>query len=204
MRLTIFLVSLFAVLSISACDQRVTYYPSQIAAAQSTSWRVVDVRINIPNTMISTEENSLMPEADIVWREEAFGDRKQQVSAILDQAITSAASRLSGGRGVYFDVTLLRFHALTERARRTTGGLHKVRFMISVVDADSGAVIVEPVLIEADEFALSGSEAQQAVAAGQTQRVRIINRVQLVVLNWLGVATAEEQVELGKISHIGK
>ncbi len=204
MRYVVLILSVISFFAVTACSQRITDFSSRIEPGVSTSWRVSDVRINIPNTLISTEENSLAPTADIVWHGDPYGDRKQQVALIMDQAISAAASRLNGSRNVIFDVTLLRFHALTPKARRISGGLHKVSFMISVLDARTGEVIVAPTRIDADEFGLTGSEAAQAEAAGQTQKVRISNRIQLVVLNWLGVATANEIVELNKISHIGK
>ncbi|MEM6595292.1 MAG: DUF6778 family protein, partial [Pseudomonadota bacterium] len=139
----------------------------------SKGWTVKDVRITVPKTLKVSEANLYYPWADIVWRGEPFGNRYAQVERILDFGLTRGLNHLDGPRPVNVDITLKRFHALTEKARVSVGGVHNIIFDLSVKDAASGALLQGPVEIELDLKAYGGTRALQAMQKGHTQKVRI-------------------------------
>lgn len=206
MNFTKFLILITVFFGLTACSQRTTGYSAAIPAEVRANWRLADVVVVVPEGLTTTEQNSLAPEADIVWHGDPIngGTRQQQVAEILRNGIIDGGSGLPGSQPVIFVATLVQFHAITPRARRNVGGIHNVDFNISVIDAKNGQPLMEPVFIEADEFAFAGAEAAAAEASGQTQKVRIRNRIRLVIASWLSLASAEEQVTLGGVSHIGR
>ncbi len=177
------LVALVLVGGLSACGgaDPVTRGPSAADAplvpleisGQAASWNVVDVRVNVPSTLKVSEANRYYPIADIVWREDPFGDRYAQVASIMDAGLTAGLTHLKGDRPVYFDITVSRFHSLTEKARYSVGGVHNMIFTLTVVDAASGQALHGPVKIELDLKAYGGSQAFAAERRGHTQKVRI-------------------------------
>jgi hypothetical protein len=166
-----------------------TYYEAPVDASVSRTWRVVDVAVRVPDELTVSEERSLVPRADIVWREDPPGDRKAQIAAVLRDAIGRGAAPLRGGQPVRFVVTVQRFHALTFEAetRLADSGVHNVHFDLAVVDARTGAVIRGPERIEADVPAFSGPTAIERRRAGETQRSVITNHVASVIQGWLGI-----------------
>ncbi|MGR3344325.1 MAG: DUF6778 family protein, partial [Paracoccaceae bacterium] len=50
----------------------------------------------VPETLRVSERNSYKPIADIVWCEDPFGDRHDQVKAIFEEGITRAVASFSG------------------------------------------------------------------------------------------------------------
>lgn len=206
MKLTSIVFGVVVLASLTSCTQRTTQYSTAISAEQSQNWRVADVQIIVPDTLTTTEQNSYAPDADIVWHGDSIrnGTRQEQVGAILKSGIADGASGLNGSTPVILVATLAQFHGITPRARQSIGGVHNVDFQISVIDARTGQVLTPPVHIQADEYALAGDEARAAVAAGQTQGVRIRNRIRLVVASWLGISTEGEQVILGGVTHVGR
>ncbi|MCY4334292.1 MAG: hypothetical protein OXC60_06420 [Litoreibacter sp.] len=139
----------------------------------SKTWNVKDVRVTAPKSLKVSEANLYYPWADIVWRGEPFGNRHAQVERILDFGLTRGLNHLDGPRAVNVDITLKRFHALTEKARVSVGGVHNIIFDLSVRDAVSGALMHGPVEIELDLKAYGGARALQAMQRGHTQKVRI-------------------------------
>lgn len=166
-----------------------TYYESPVDPAVSRNWRVADVVVTVPSELTVSEARALVPPADIVWREDPPGDRKAQIAAILDAAITRGAAPLRGGQPVRFLVTVRRFHALTFEAesRLSDAGVHNIGFDLTVVDARTGAVLRGPDRIEADVPAFAGTEAVRRRAAGETQRSVITNQVAATIQGWLGI-----------------
>ncbi|NJM83755.1 MAG: hypothetical protein HC844_16020 [Tabrizicola sp.] len=165
-----------------------TYYAEPIAPDVSRGWRVVDVRVAVPESLTVSEAATLVPRADIVWREDPAGDRRAQVATIMRAAIKRGASGLRGPRGVYLDVTMTRFHALTFEAetRLSNAGVHNIDFVATIVDAASGATLAGPVEIEASLPALSGDQMRAARARGETQKSQISAHVARVIAGWLG------------------
>ena len=166
-----------------------TDYPEAISAEVSRGWRVVDVRVAVPDTLKVSEAKSLLPAADIVWREDPLGDRHPQVAAIMRNATLRGASGLRGSRPVVIELTMLRFHALTFEAetRLSNAGVHNIDFIAQVVDAGTGAILAGPVEIEASLPAYSGDQMRQMRAQGQTQKSQITAHVARTIAGWLGI-----------------
>lgn len=166
-----------------------TYYANGVDAAVSRGWRVTDVAVVVPDTLSVSEQHGLVPQADIVWREDPeSGDRHAQVAAIIRDAARRGASGLRGSRAVVLQIEVTRFHALTFEAetRLSNAGVHNIDFIATVRDARSGAVLAGPEAIEAATPAFSGAEARTRRAQGETQRSVISNHVAATVAAWLG------------------
>lgn len=141
--------------------------------AQSAGWSLADVRVRVSGELRVSEANRYYPVADIVWREDPFGDRRMQVAKIMDDGLTAGLSHLKGERPVYFDIEMKRFHALTEKARYSVGGVHNMIFTLTVVDAATGVALHGPIDMEVDLKAYGGDQAFAAERKGLTQKVRI-------------------------------
>ena len=146
---------------------------------------VIAVNVNVPATLSVSEANRYYPGGDIVWREDPMGNRHEQVQTIVKAALEKGVAGLSGSRDVELDVVVSRFHALTEKARYTVGGVHAIQFTLQVRDAETGVILSGPKKIVADFDALGGRAAIQAEANGNTQKVRITNHLAHVILQEL-------------------
>lgn len=175
---------------LSACvgggSFKTDYVP--VPADVTRDWRLAEVRVNVPKTLVVSEQKSLMPAADIVWREDPLGDRHAQVGAIMKTAVTRGAQGLNGARLMIIDVTVTRFHALTIEAetRLQNAGVHNINFTAQVIDARTGEVLLAPAKISAELPALSGDQMRAARAKGQTQKSMITAHVARSVAGWLG------------------
>jgi hypothetical protein len=160
-----------------------------IPASTSSAWRLGEVRVSVPKTLVVSEAKSLLPNADIVWREDPLGDRYAQVAVIMKNAITRGAQGLRGGRPVIIDVTVTRFHALTFEAelRNSNWGVHNVDFTAQILDASTGEVLLPATAIRAETPAFSGEQMRAARAKGITQKSMITNHVAKTVQGWLGI-----------------
>jgi len=186
MRLTKFVAAL-AVVGLSACTSTglTSAWNAPNAAqavtpeltARSAEWRLADVRVRVSDDLTVSEANLYYPVADIVWREDPFGDRRAQVAKIIDDGMTAGLTQLSGKRRVFFDVDLQRFHSLSEKARYSVGGVHNIIFALTVVDAATGAALHDPIRMEIDLKAFGGDQAFAAERQGLTQKVRIQNHL---------------------------
>ncbi|SHF77864.1 hypothetical protein SAMN05444273_11230 [Litoreibacter ascidiaceicola] len=141
--------------------------------ARSADWRLADVRVNVSGDLKVSEANRYYPIADIVWREDPYGDRRAQVAKILDDGLTSGLTHLKGDRPVFFDINLSRFHSLTEKTRVSIGGVHNIIYTLTVVDAATGVALHGPIEMEIALKAFGGDQAFEAERRGQTQKVRI-------------------------------
>lgn len=181
---------LAAVLAVSACTDtwQVAYDPAADAAV-SRSWSVRAVQVSVPDSLTTTEEDSFVPNADIVWHGEPRGDRRAQVAAILEDGIKRGTSGLKGGTPVILQVTLTQFHALTPKtvARApTNSGVHNISYIVQVVDARTGKPLTQPQQIKADLPGLVGEAAWKAEAEGRGQKVQITQHLARVTAGWLG------------------
>ncbi len=149
--------------------------------AQLSAYKVVQVTVNVPQTLRVSEANRYYPSGDIVWREDPIGDRHAQVKTIMEGALTQGTSLLDGDRPVILQVMVTRFHALTEKARYTIGGVHAIQFYMTVVDAETGETLVPTKFIKADFDGLGGMAAIAAEQRGVTQKVRITQQVANVI-----------------------
>ena len=177
-------------LMLGACAQTwQTHYDEAPAAGVSTNWRASAIAVAVPDSLTVSEANVYAPAADIVWRGEVRGDRHKQVQRIIHEATVKGTSKLKrGSRPVRVEVTVGQFHALSHRARYQLqqSGVHNIKLAIRVIDTRTGAVLASENDIQADLLAYTGEDALQAEAAGQTQRVRIVNHVSKVIAGWLG------------------
>ncbi|WP_456388904.1 DUF6778 family protein [Profundibacter sp.] len=168
------------VLGLSACAQKDEVSRNEplstqlLGPAPVTSFNVQDVRISVPDTLSVSEANVYYPTADIVWRGDVYGERHQQIEALFEEAMTRGLKGLHGTRAIFVDVEVTRFHSLTERARYTVGGVHSIRFMITLRDVQTGAIIGKPHLVNGDLKAYGGKKAVANEHRGLTQKVRIL------------------------------
>ena len=146
---------------------------AQAAPQVARDYALHSIRFAVPADMSVSEANSYYPIADIVWRGDPLGNRGQQINDIFQTSITAAGEGLTGARAVTVDVELARFHSLTERTRYSVGGVHSIKFDLTIRDALTGEVIEPTRRINADLPALGGYAALAADNAGQGQKVRI-------------------------------
>ncbi len=176
---------------LSACVSGGTFKTdyTPIPATVSTAWRLAEVRVNVPKSLKVSEAKTLLPSADIVWREDPLGDRHAQVGKIMEAAVLRGAQGLRGSRPVIIDITVSRFHALTYEAELSNSdwGVHNVDFTAQVFDARTGEVLVGPTAIRAETPAWSGARMKEARRKGVTQKSMITNHVAATVAGWLGI-----------------
>ena len=177
-------------LFLSACvggSFETAYDPVPATLAQT--WRLAEVRVSVPKSLTVSEAKSLLPNADIVWREDPLGDRHAQVGKIIQNAVLRGAQGLRGARPVIVDITVTRFHALTYEAELSNSdwGVHNVDFIAKVVDARTGEVLLPATTIRAETPAYSGARMKAARAKGITQKSMITNHVAATIAGWLGL-----------------
>ena len=160
------------------------------AVVMAPQYDVTAVHVTVPRDLKVSEANVFYPIADVVWRGEAPGDRYEQVRAILEDGVAVGTGAMHQGRKVSVDVELVRFHALTEKTRYTVGGVHSIKFMLTVRDAANGVALDGPRLIVADVKAAGGSRAMAEDQAGRTQRVVIVEHLAAVIRRELSVPVA--------------
>lgn len=140
-------------------------------------WDVTGVEVNVPRTLTSSEANTIKPRADIVWREDLIGDRHAQVDDLMTAALESAFEAVVGATPVIVTLDLSRFHAQTQRVRYTFGGEHEITFVMTVRHAETGEILSGPTEVDLTFDAFGGNDAVAADARGETQRVRISQRL---------------------------
>jgi hypothetical protein len=189
-----------AALGLSACSapfdvtRNAPFEPvAPVIEAPTLDWSIAELRIHVPRSLSVSEANSIKPAADIVWREDPLGDRYEQVEALLRAALDPVMQPRDGATTpVIVALQVTRFHALTERARYTTGGEHEIEFLVIVANAETGEVLSGPRPVDLTFRAHGGQAAIQAEAQGITQRVRITERLQ----DWARAAFPAPSVDL--------
>lgn len=186
---------------LAACGQWKVGYDHAPDVAQAAGWRVTSVKVTVPESLSVSEEYVFAPKADIVWHGEPAGDRRAQVAQIVETGARRGAAGLKGSRPVRLDITMLRFHALSKKAREklSSSGVHSIDMTVRVIDVATGQVLAEEPRLEADLPALSGKQAIEAERQGQTQKVRITNHIAVVMASWLGTGPDAR----GSFSRIG-
>jgi hypothetical protein len=184
-KITKYIASLALALSVTACasteavtsNETLRTAPQTIEQTQP-AYKVQQLSVTVPTELSVSEANVYVPRADIVWREDPLGDRKQQVQAILANAIVQGVSKVEEGHPVTMSVRVNMFHALSEKARYTVGGRHNINFDYVLRDAETGATITEVKNVDAKFKAYGGSKAIAAMAHGETQKVRITKHIE--------------------------
>ncbi len=165
----------------------ITPITSGIKSSQSVTWHVEDVRVSVPDTLTVSEANLYLPNSDIVWREDPHGDRRAQVKNIIDLAVSQAAIGLDGNAPVFLDIELVRFHALSQKARATVGGFHTITFNVTIRDVETNVELIDAFPVEISLKALGGQKAIDAAMRGETQKVRITREITSVMRQYLGM-----------------
>ncbi|GAB4306022.1 MAG: hypothetical protein Kow0058_18700 [Roseovarius sp.] len=166
---------------------------------------VTAVRVSVPRTLKVSEANRFYPGGDIVWREDPPGDRYEQVRRIVEAGIMDGVRGLGdSGRPVMLDIEVTRFHALTEKARYTVGGVHAIQFLMQLRDAETGAPLGEPKFVKADFRALGGQAAIRAERQGLTQKVRITRHLAEVIRTELTDPEGFHAAHLGLIGMLNQ
>lgn len=142
---------------------------------------VQQINVAVPQKLRVSEANMYYPLADIVWRGEQVGDRHIQVKSILEEGLTRGTAAMQSGRPVALDVEVTRFHSLTEKTRYTFGGVHSVKFKLSVRDLTTGAIVDGPRTVIADVKGAGGSQAIAEEQMGRTMRVVITEHLAAVI-----------------------
>ncbi len=142
---------------------------------------VSEVKVNVSRELRVSEAALFYPVADIVWRGEERGDRYEQVSAIFQEGATRAGSTLTGEAKARLEIDVLRFHAMTDKARYTVGGTHSISFVMSLKDPETGVDLIAPRKIKADLKGYGGQDALAADARGETQKIRITQHLANVI-----------------------
>ena len=180
-----------SVLTLSACVGGGSFKTEydRLSPEVSKGWRLAEVRVDVPRTLVVSEAKTLLPNADIVWRADPMGDRYVQVGKIIEAATLRGAQGLRGARPVVISITVTRFHALTYEAERANSdwGVHNVDFIAQVSDARTGEVLVPATKIRAETPAWSGTRMREARRKGITQKSMISNHVAATVAGWLAL-----------------
>jgi hypothetical protein len=191
---------------VSACaavdkaTRNARFEPQQPEFVQALpTMRVTEINVLVPQTLKVSERNSYYPCGDIVWRGDAIGNRHQQVKAIFDMALSQGTAQMDGIVPVRLDIRVDRFHALTEKARYTIGGVHSITFVLQIRDLSTGLALGEMRLVKADLDAFGGQQALRAEARGQSQKVRITNHLAEVIRQELSNEEGFKNPKLGLI-----
>jgi hypothetical protein len=142
---------------------------------------VAQINVRVPTSLKVSEANRYYPGGDIVWREDPMGNRHAQVSKIMHSAMAAGTAGFQGPVPVILDIEVVRFHALSEKARYTVGGDHHIIFKMVLRDARTGALLSQPRRIETDLEAFGGQQAIAAESRGLTQKIRISRHLAEVV-----------------------
>ena len=162
-------------------------YDQELSEGDTRTWCAIDIQVDVPESLSVSENNSLAPNADIVWHGEVIGDRRAQVASILKEGIRGGFSNPHGKTNVVVAVRLNHFHAVTPAAvSRAPAAVHNISYDIQVFDAETKEPLTEPETIQADLEAYVGASAVTAALQGQTQRVRIVRHLAAVTAGWLG------------------
>ena len=137
------------------------------------SYDLRNLRFVAKPDIIISEEDSFYPNAELVWRGDPRGPRVPQIGAMFQDAVTRKQNVLNGTTPVDIVITLRRFHGVTERTRRTVGGVYNITFDMTVVDAQSGEVIEPARRIVGNLDAPGGRRAHALADNGQTEKVRV-------------------------------
>ncbi|MEL6532591.1 MAG: DUF6778 family protein [Pseudomonadota bacterium] len=145
--------------------------------AQPQDWSLNALAVVVPRSLTVSEENTIKPRADIVWREDPLGDRHQQVDDLMTAALSGALDGLRGSQPVNVEIQVVRFHALTERTRYSIGGEHEIEFILTVRDAATGDVLRGPRAVDVTFPGAGGDNAIAQEARGYFQRDAIRDRL---------------------------
>ena len=158
---------------------------------------VNSITVRVPRSLKVSEANRYLPRGDIVWREDPIGDRYAQVQKIFQDALAQGVAPLNGPARVDLDIQVVRFHALTEKARYTTGGVHSITFDLAIKHPETGVLLMPIRTIRASLDAFGGKQALAAESRGLTQKVRISSHLAEVIRRELSNPEGYKNASLG-------
>jgi hypothetical protein len=176
------LIAIALVLTLAACDdfgQTASRYDGPYPTIAMRSLNVV-----VPDTLKVSEENRYYPFADIVWRGEPFGDRRQQIRALFEAGAAQAGSFQGPPANVSIEV--MRFHGVTEKTRLSIGGTYALTFRLTVTDPRSGAELVPSRVVVANLKAPGGDAAIANDRMGLTEKVHVTRHLAATLRRELG------------------
>ena len=197
-------------LTLSACAKqeiaaRGAPLDTGVVSPASLSVDVQQIRVVVPKTLSVSEANMYYPAGDIVWRGDPVGDRHEQVKAIFETAMADGVSQIEkGSLPVVMDVQVARFHAVSEKARYTIGGVHAMTFSIVLRNPETQDIIAGPRQVRADFRALGGAQAIAAERHGITQKSRITEHLANVIRSELSQPEGHKAARLGLLGAINK
>ncbi len=169
-------------------------YEAPNSAIIAPAMKVESYQVRVPRELKVSEANLYYPPGDIVWRGEPLGDRHVQVQKIFEGAMANAIPSTETGVPVLVDVEVTRFHALTEKARYTTGGVHSISFKINFLNPETLQPVTEGRVVKADLKAFGGARAIAAERNGVTQKKRISAHLTNVLRTQMGGETQEQVI----------
>lgn len=175
---------------------------SAFAGIPQPNLRVESFTVSVPRSLEVNERNTYYPRGDIVWRGDPMGDRHSQVKAMFEAGLRSASPQIDGTRAVRLDVQVTRFHALSEKARYSVGGVHDIEFKYRLVDVITGQPIGPTKDVSADLAGLAGQAAMAADARGETQKARIVAHLNRVFIEELTLPGGHQNAQLGLLQQI--
>lgn len=137
------------------------------------SYDIQNLRFGAIPDIVVSEQESFYPQADVVWRGDPSGPRVAQIGEMFQAAFDRNRSTLNGTTPVDIQITLVRFHGVTDRTRLSVGGVYNIIFNMTVIDARSGAIIEPARLITGNLNAPGGARGRALIESGQTQKVRV-------------------------------
>jgi hypothetical protein len=160
--------------------------PAKESPRAAPVYHVVGLRVDVPDSLVVSEANNYLPNADIVWRGDAFGDRHQQIRALFEEAFQSAD--LGEGQPVLVSIKVTRFHALTEKARYVTGGNYAIHFMLQLTDPKTGALVAETRLVKINQLVAGGYKTMLDDHKGRTEHLQVVGFIRARIEKELGHA----------------
>ena len=160
-----------------------------------SQYDVKAVQISVPASLVVSEANLIYPRADIVWRGDPPGDRHAQVKAIFEEAFAAATGPMKQGPAVTVRADVVRFHALSEKARYLVGGVYDMVFILTVTEQSTGVILDGPREVSIDARASGGRQAVADDAAGRTERVVVLETLTAGVRRLLSAVVSDKAVQ---------
>ena len=145
------------------------------------NYTIADIVYAVPEDIRVSEGNGYYPNTDVVWRGDPIGNRPAQIGAMFEEAIARNEPALQGDLPVIVELTLIRFHGVTERTRFSVGGVYDIKFDMTIRDALTGFVIEPTRRVHVDLAAPGGIGAILAEQRGQTEKVRVTDFLTIVM-----------------------
>ena len=139
----------------------------------SRSYSLRSLQFGVLSDLVVSEDESYYPIADIVWRGDPRGARIPQIASMFQTAFDRNKPDMRGDTPIDLEITLVRFHAVTDLTRLTVGGVYNIIFDMTVRDARDGSIIEPTRRVEGNLDAPGGRRGQLLIEQGLTQRVRV-------------------------------